>query len=145
MEEFGKQDQVWQRVFARQEAVAGDDLRAMELAVLELMAVYRSLAGKLTGKPRERVQRLYEGEQAVLSALKGVALLSGRGGELLKPWNPQKEPTAKLLGNCYHKTRRCMTEYMARSAEPEFGVVFQKLAQRSGEHCALIAELLGTL
>jgi hypothetical protein len=38
-----------------------------------------------------------------------------------------------------------MTEYLARSADGEFGVVFEKLAKREGDHCILIARLLGTL
>ena len=38
-----------------------------------------------------------------------------------------------------------MTEYLARSAEAEYGVVFEKMAKREGEHCGMIAELLGSL
>lgn len=139
------QEQVWQRVFARQEAPAGDGLRELQLAAMELAGAYRALSGKLTGRAREKVQRLYEGEQAGLAALKGVAVLSGRGGEVLKPWNSFREPPEKLLEKCYHKTRRSMVEYAARSAEAEFGIVFQSLAQRAGLHCAMIAELLGMM
>lgn len=138
-------EQVWQRVFARQEVPLGEDLRGLQMAVMERMVAYRTLAGKLTGKPKELVWQLHEGEQRTLAALKGVAQLSGRGGEVLKPWNSQREQPVKMLEKCYHKTRRGMTEYMARSAEPEFGVVFQKLAQRAGEHCAILAEVLGMM
>ena len=38
-----------------------------------------------------------------------------------------------------------MAEYTARSADPEYGAVYQKMAQREGEHCCLIAQILGNL
>lgn len=143
MDGLEHQDQVWQRVFARQESAAVRDLRALQLAVMERLSVYRSLSGKLTGKAKERLQQLSDGEQANLAALKGIARLSGQGGEVLTPWNAQKEPAPKLLEKCYHQTRQCLTEYLSRSAEPEFGVVFRQLAHRAERHCALLAEALG--
>lgn len=137
------EQQVWQRVFARPEEPIREDLRTLLLGAMELAAIYRNLAGTLTGKAREQVKQLYEGEAANLACLKGIARLSGRGEEVLKVWNPTKEPAAKALEKCYHKTRRAMIEYASRSADSEFGTVFQKLADREGKHCAVIAELLG--
>ena len=138
------EQQVWQRVMAQPEDPARDDLRGLLLAAMELAAAYRYLAGALTGRQRERAKRLHEGEQANIACLKGIGILSGRGEEVLKIWNPSKEPGRKLLEKCYHKSRRCMVEYMSRSAETEFGTVFRKMADREGEHCAWIAELLGS-
>ncbi len=91
------------------------------------------------------MQRLYAGEKANASALVGIGVLSRQGGEVLKLWQPGKEDVKTQLQRCYHRTRRCMTEYLARSAEGEYGVVYQKLADREGQHCALIAEMLGSL
>ena len=143
--ESNMQQQVWQRVFARPEEARGEDLRTLLLTAMELAAGYRYLTGVLTGKQRERVRALQKGEAANAACLKGVAVLSGRGEEILKIWSPAKEPPRRLLEKSYHKTRRCMVEYMSRSAEPEFGTVFQKLADREGSHCAMLAELLGSL
>ena len=145
MEEFDPnvEQQVWQRVFAKPGEPVRGDLRGLLLAAMELAGAYRYLAGVLTGKARERVKQLYEGESANIACLKGIGILSGRGEEVLKIWNPSKEPAGKLLEKCYHRTRRCMVDYMARSAEAEFGVVFQKMGEREGRHCAFLAELLG--
>ena len=63
----------------------------------------------------------------------------------MKLWQPGREELGKTLERCYHRSRRCMTEYLARSADVEFGVVFEKLAKREGEHCFLITKLLGIL
>lgn len=139
------EQQVWERVFARPVEPQGSDLRGMLLAAGELAAVYRYLTGVLTGKGREKAKQLYEGELANIACLKGIGLLSGRGEEVLKIWNPSKEPARKLLEKSYHRTRRCMVEYMSHSAEAEFGTVFQKLAEREGAHCAVLAQMLGSL
>jgi hypothetical protein len=110
---------------------------------MELAAIYLSLASNMTGRQQEQAMRLYRGERENAAALGGVAILSRQGGETLKLWQPEKEDPRKLLERCYHRTRRCMTEFLARSAEGEYGVVFEKLARREAEHCFLIAQLLG--
>lgn len=137
------EQQVWQRVFARPVEPQGEDLRVLLLAAMELSASYRYLSGVLTGKQREQVKMLFEGEQANIACLKGIGMLSGRGDEILKIWNPSREPARRILEKCYHSTRRCLIEYTARSADSEFGAVFQKMAEREGKHCATVAELLG--
>lgn len=138
-----REQQVLQRVFARREAPMNSDLRELMGAVVELLSVYRYLLKGGTASHRELLRRLYEGEQANLSALKGISLLSGGGGEVLKLWQSTKESERRLLTRCYHSTRRCAVEYMARSADPDYGVVFRILADREGQHCALLTELLG--
>ena len=132
------------RVFARNEEPPRSDLRSMMAAVVELMSVYRQLQEGAAGRRKEMLRQLYDGERANLNALKGISVLSGGGGEVLKLWNPGKEPETKQLIRCYHKTRRCMVDYMARSAEVELGTVFRALADRAGEHCVILAELLGS-
>lgn len=140
-----RDQQVWQRVRAGGEELPHNDLLQLQREALELTAAYRGLAAQLTGKARELAQRLYRTESANSQVLAGIGFLSRQSGENLKFWQPGKEAPKKTLERCYHRTRRCMTEYMARSAEPEYGIVFQKLADRAGSSCALVAELLGIL
>lgn len=144
-QEGNMEQQVWQRVCACREEVPRNDLRQLQREAMELAAVYRTLAAGMTGRQRDMVVKLYQGEKANGAALAGIGMLSRMAGEHLKLWQPGREEAGKLLERCYHRTRRNMTEYLARSAEGEFGVVFEKLAKREGEHCALIAELLGSL
>ncbi len=139
------EQQVWQRVRAGGEKPADTDLRQLQREALELAAVYRNLAPRLTGKQQERIQQLHAGEKANAEALGGIGFLSRQGTESLKLWQPGQEEVKKTLERCYHRTRRCMTEYMARSAEAEFGIVYDTMAKREGKHCALLAELLGSL
>ncbi len=137
--------QVWQRVNACREELPKNDLRQLQREAMELAAVYRSVSSRMTGRPRELIMKLYQGEKANASALAGMGQLSRQGGEQLKLWQPGQEDPGKMLERCYHRTRRCVAEYLARSADGEFGVVFEKLAKREGEHCGLIAEVLGSM
>lgn len=139
------EEQVWQRVRACREEAPKNDLRQLQREAMDLAAVYRNLTSQLTGKPQEQVRQLYAGEKANATSLAGIGKLSRMGGENLKLWQPGKEEPQKVLERCYHRTRRCMTEYLARSAEGEFGMVFARMARREEEHCCLIAELIGHL
>ena len=140
-----QEQQVWQRVLAGREEAPKNDLRQLRRDAMELAAVYRNLSTRLTGTNQEMVKRLYAGERANGAALSGIGRLSRKDEEALKLWQPGNEEPRKALEKCYHRTRRCMTEYLARSADGEFGVVFERLAKREGEHCCLIAELIGRL
>ena len=145
MEDRKLEAQVWQRVRASAEEPPRNDLRQMQREAMELAAAYRTLVAQFTGRQQEQSRRLYLGEKANAQALAGIGILSRQEGEAVKLWQPGKEPARKVLERCYHRTRRCMTEYLSRSADGEYGAVFRNMADREGEHCAVIAELLGSL
>ena len=144
-QDWNVEQQIWQRVRANREEGSKNDLRQLRREAMELAAVYLAVSSRLTGRQQELVNRLHAGERANGAALAGIRILSRQSAEQLKLWQPGKEEIKKLLERCYHRTRRCMTEYLARSADGEFGVVFERLAKREGEHCGMIAELLGSL
>lgn len=144
MEEL--EQRVWQRVLAQQgPEMERMDLRPMMLEALETAETYRRLMAKAAGREKEILRRLYEGEMANISCLKGMSALSGTPVEKLKPLPGSKEPGRKGLERCYHRSRRALTEYTARSAESEFGVVFHRMAERERDLCGMVAELLGGL
>jgi len=142
-QDWKMEQQVWQRVRACSEEPQQNDLRQLQREAMELAAAYRGMVPQLSGSARELAVQLHQGEKANAAVLAGLGYLSRQGGEAVKLWQPGKEALQKTLERCYHRTRRCMTEYLARSAEGEFGVVYQKLAEREGNHCVLIAQLLG--
>ena len=136
--------QVWQRVFAQpQTKPEGDDLRMLVLSSLEAAGAYRYLAGILTGRSRELARRLWEEEQETTACLRGLHRLSGGGKERPKGISAMQDRPDKVLEKCYHRARRTVTEYTARTVDSEFGSVFRRLAAREEEHCARIAQLLG--
>ena len=135
---------VWQRVLGSREDGPHGDLQQLQREAMELAGAYRALAARTTGSAQELLRKLHQGEQDNAAALTGVLVLSRQHSEHLKLWQPAMEDPGKMLERCYHRTRRCMTEYLARSAEPEYGLVFEKLAKREGEHCWMLAELIGS-
>lgn len=139
------EQKVWQRVHSAREEAPKNDLRQLQREAMELSEVYRTISSQLVGKQQELAKRLHGGETANAAALAGIGKLTRTGGESIKLWQPGKEDAQKLLERCYHRTRRCMAEYLARSADGEFGMVFDRMAKREGEHCGMIAELLGNL
>ena len=138
-----QEQQIWQRVFAQPRAAGQEDLRGLQLSVMELMAIYRHLYGEALAKSRDRIRSLFRGERENLACLRGMCRLSGGAEGKEKTMTVPKLAAEKLLQLCYHKTRQAMAEYTARSVDPEFGEVFRQMAQREGEHCAILVQLLG--
>lgn len=145
MERMDKSREVWQRVMNSPPAVPKDGLRGLRRESAALAAVYRQLAGSLSGKAGEKAAQLYREEGTISACLRGLEVLRGEDGGKLKYPQPGKEPTLRLLRGCYHRTRNCMAEYTARSVDPEIGMVFRELSDRAQRQCGLLAELMGML
>lgn len=135
---------VWQRVLGQPAEPQGEDVKPLLLAAQELAAVYGRLSRVMTGQNREMLRKLQEGEQENIACLKGISALQNRAVKLNAMQVPP-EPAAKALEKCYHRTRRAMGEYMARSTGAEFGEVYRALADRARENCVLVAKVLGNL
>ena len=132
MDDRNVEKQVWQRVRSAAEEPPRNDLRQLQREAMELSAAYRTLVSRLTGRQQEQVRRLYLGEKANAQTLAGIGVLSRQQGEALKLWQPGNESPGKLLERCYHRSRRCMTEYMARSADGELAWYFRPWPTGSG-------------
>lgn len=139
------QSQIWQRVFAPMQQPSREDLLPLLTQAVETMGAGRLLAGVLPASVRQLANRLYESLRENALCMRGICRLSGRTEGKFCTMPVEKEPAKRLLEKCYHRCRRAMMEYTARSADPEFGAVYQKMAQREAEHCCLIAQILGNL
>ena len=142
MENKNMENRVWQRILAGP-GESGEDLRPLiQMAVENAMDFYHLLQHG-PGQSRESLQQLYRRARVNVNCLRGLQNLRFGSSSKGKPMPGSGEPMGVVLQRCYHRTRRAMTEYTARSAEPEFGAVFQVMAEREKENAALIAELLG--
>lgn len=147
MENFDKkrEQQVWKRVRGNSPPSQRQDLRALHLAVLENQAAYRRLTPALAGRLRDQAQALLTDSQAEAATLRGLHFLSTGAALAVKPQSPPPGSPVKLLVGCYHRTYRALGEYTARSAQAEYGAVFQELARQAQGQCASLARLLGDL
>ena len=139
MEKFdpSRELQVWQRV-GEGPRRSGEDIRPLLLLAWEQASVLRQL-----NPARQRMRSVSEEARRSVEALKGIAVMSGQTVSPLQPVPIPKEPARRQLEKCFHRSNRLMTEYTARSLDPEFGVVFQQLADRERKTAAVLAELVG--
>jgi len=142
LEEQNMENRVWNRVLAGP-GESGEDLRHLMHAASENAMDYYHLLRRASGRNKEALQRLYDRARVNLNCLQGLQTLRFGTAAKLHPLPQTGEPMGKLLEKCYHRTRRAIMEYTARSAEPEFGAVFAVMADRERDNAALIAELLG--
>ena len=135
--------QVWQRVFAPIRETPGEDLRPLLYEAMILVGAYRNLIGTVPPNSGELARVLLQDAQANAACLRGMCRLSGiKLGRMHTPQSPRLAPD-KLLEACYHRSCHCMTEYTARSIQPEYGAVFRLMADREAECAARVLQLLG--
>lgn len=122
-----------------------DGLQALAASVLRSAAVYGSLLQQLQGPKKDIVRQLYQQQLETLHVLQGIyALATGRRMNVQTEQQALEniEPT---LRRTYGQSLKNLAVYEKRSADGEFGVVFEALAVREREHCRKIAELMGLL
>lgn len=137
--------QVWQRVLAPIREESGEDLRPLLYEAMVLVGAYRHLVGTVSPQGTELARSLHLGALANASCLRGMCRISGIDPGRMQPVESPRMAPLRLLETCYHRTRRCMTEYTARSVQPEFGAAFRVMADREAQHAALVLQLLGIL
>lgn len=141
-----KAARVWQRVHASA-AIApdGDSLLALITGEWADAATYLYLSRSRQGREAAALRRLFEEEQSHAACLKGIYTLSTGKKPIIHTVPPAKEPLETALRRCYGREMRSLAEYEARSADPEYGPVFARLAAQEREHCRIVLELLGNL
>jgi len=136
--------QIWQRV--TEGFRPGDsDIRPLLLMAWESASVYRHLLGLLSGKQRERMKNLQEQAMRSVDSLKGIQSMYGQSAGNLRAQPVPKESARRMLEKSFHRCGRLMTEYTARALDPEYGVVYQGLADREREAGMILAELIGSM
>ena len=141
-----KATRVWQRVQgAQQPQPEMEGLPALLAEEQQDAAVYLHLAKRMGPRESQILRRLSEEEQSHGACLKGIYTLIT--GQQIAPQIPpmHQEPAERILRRCYGREMRCLAQYEARSADPEYGPVFAKLAAQEREHCMAVLELIGRL
>lgn len=123
--------QVWQRV---QESAGSLQERQ---SIQKLLEQLKGDAAFLRRHPGgQTLAEELEEQAAVLLGLQ--ALATGQ-----PPKAPLHTPAPTHLRQCYaHSTDR-LKEYLLRTADPQFGPVYQSLANRTQAHCLHLAALIG--
>ena len=132
---------VWQRVM-QQSQPEGSSLKAIAMNTQEAIGEYRQLLKSRVESHRELGRRLLNTEQENLAALRGLQYLQTSEPLKLPMGNPIPVDCKRMVRR-YYKARKMLTEYMARSAEPEWGSVFAAMAKRQEKQCDWLCQLVG--
>lgn len=135
------EQRVWQRVIGPKEP-ENRELRQLAMEAQQAAAEYRHLLRSKVESQRELGRQLLKAEQENLSCLKGLHYLQ-TGSTMKLPMAGAGSWDARGMVRRYHISRRTMAEYMARSAEAEWGCVFLAMAKRQEQQCDRLAQLLG--
>lgn len=139
-----EQVKIWQRVRPTQAPVT-DGLQAIAASALAAAAVYGSLAQQLQGKQREMAMTLREHQLSAALCLKGIYRMATGTPLQIKGSTPATQTMDAALRRNYGHSLKALHGYESRSADGEYGAVFEALAVREREHCRKLMELMGQL
>ena len=141
-----KAAQVWKRVHGETTGNGPEDgLSELIAQEWEAATTYLQLSRRLQGRQNMLVRKLFEQEQAHAACLKGIyTLITGKRPNVAGV-KPVVDDPAKVLRRCYGKQMQCLAKYEQRSADPDYGHIYTRLAQQEKEHCHMILEILGSL
>ena len=140
---------VWQRVQQGKEEPAApkgtDSLPALILEQLQLSAVYMQLSRHAGGQNGTTFMRLARESRMQAVCLKGIVTLTGGHIPATAAAAVQTSTQDALLRRCYGKELRLLKAYESRCGDTEYGPVFDRMADRSRDHCCALLELIGSL
>ena len=146
MEPFDQEKaaRVWQRV--RQDPPPPSqeaDLLALITEERTDAATYLQLSRRFQGKESAALRKMFEQEQAHAACLKGIYTLITGSRPPVRAAEPAPEPLLQRLRRCYGREMHSLARYEARSADPEYGQVFARLAGQERDHCHMLLEVIG--
>ena len=136
------EERVWQRI-AGQSVPEREDLRQLMYLAMEQVSAMGHLAEAMTGRPQHTAKQLYAESRRSLNMLRGIQRMSGGFLPQMRDLPVSRVQPAKLTEQCFHRSGRLLTEYASRVMDPEFGTVWQVLADRERASAAQLAELAG--
>ena len=137
---------VWQRVQGQTPAPP-DSASLLTLIAQEQedASTYLHLSRQFTGKESAALRQMAYQEQSHAACLRGIyALLTGKKPALHTPPAPL-ENRQVLLRRCYGREMQSLTQYKARTDDPQYGHIFTRLAAQEQEHCHILLGILGNL
>lgn len=146
METIDKQKaaRVWERVQGRP-GPGQEELLALIAGESSDAAVYLQLSRRFQGNQSAVLRRLHEQEQSHAACLKGIYTLITGQQAIVPAIRPPQGTTEGILRRSYAREMQSLAAYEAKSADPQYGQVFAKLAQQEREHCHTLLTLIGSL
>lgn len=144
----GKAERVWERVQGCRHPEPKKpemNLQAMIMNEWVAAATYLALARQVPAREMCVLQRLAREDQSHGATLKGIYTMTTDQEPVIKAPPITAGSVNLTLRKCYSGLLKTLQEYERWSADPEYGPVFQRLADQEREHCRLVLELIGRL
>ena len=143
-----KAQRVWDRVQGNREPEQPKPEMTLQAMIMnEWIAAATCLALARQVPPREMcvLQRLAREDQGHGACLKGIYTMVTDQEPVIKAPPITAGTPVLTLKKCYASLLKTLQEYERWSSDPEYGPVFQRLADQEREHCRLVLELIGRL
>lgn len=141
-----KAARVWQRVQGKAETTPTvPGLQALIAQAWLAATTYLHLSRRFQGKESAALRRMAEEEQAQAACLRGIYAMTTGSRPTIRSVTPTQDGPEAVLRDCYSRERRRLAEFEKRSTDPEYGPVFDRMAQQARDHCRTLLELLGKL
>ena len=143
-----KAQRVWDRVQGGREPeppTQDMNLQAMIMNEWIAAATYLSLARQVPPREMCVLQRMAREDQGHGACLKGIYTMITDQEPVIKAPPITAGSVVLTLKKCYANLLKTLQEYEHWSSDPEYGPVFQRLADQEREHCRLVLELIGRL
>ena len=122
-----------------------DGLQSLIVEEWQQAQSYEQLSRKLTGGARTAIWELQREKKAQIACLKGICTMCTGKAPQIKAVQPPAAPAPQLLRQCYGRQLRCIARYQGAVNDPEYGHVYQGMAQQDRRHCQELLRLLGEL
>ena len=132
---------VWRRMAV--ENTGGDDLPPGAHLCARAAGILRSLSQRARGDRQEAFRHLAAEELETLAVLRGIQRFRCQKETETVVMNPPPEPEAALLRQCIQLQRELWIFFASRAAAPEFGPVYQALADGERRRLTQALALLG--
>lgn len=137
-----KAARVWSRVQGNEDTAYLPEL--IEQEWLDAV-IYLALSRRFQGRDSQLLRQLAQQEQDHVACLRGLyTLLTGGRPASRTPVVP-KEDSQMLLRRCYGTHMQRLARYEAKREDPQYGQIFDRLADQEREQCQTILAILGRM
>lgn len=157
MKQFDQEQvrRIWQRVQSGaayepaaapvSKADSGMNLRELIACELAEKENFLYLSKGFHGNNAAVLRQMAKQTQAHAAILRGICTMTENEPPMVRIPKSFSLSMGVLLRRCYGQTLQMLSEYEKRTSDPQFGSVFQKLAEHKQNHCRILLALLGSL
>ena len=137
-------ERVWQRVQSREQFPQQPSLQPMIAETLFGAMLCQRISAHHNSSHAALLRQILQKKQTHAACLKGVSHLIGEDPSVAAPSPPPVENQQAALRRCLASTLRCAAQHRQWCGHPEYGPIFEVLAQQETDLAVVLLQLLGS-